>query len=68
MFFEEKKILFEDDIHFSLGLPRIPGTENSTKSKFLRFLNHYTIHFLYAVFATGELVIASCMGLVFEKN
>ena len=68
MFFEEKKILFEDDIHFSLALPRILGTENSRKSKFLRFSNYFTVHFLYVVFAIGELETASSMALVFEKN
>lgn len=68
MFFEEKKILFEDDIHFYLALPRTLGTENSTKSKFLRFSNYYMFRFLYVVFATGELEIASSMAFVFEKN
>lgn len=68
MFFEEKKILFEDDIHFSLVSPRIIRAENSAKSRFLSFSNHHSIHFLYAALAIGELEIAASIALVLEET
>lgn len=68
IFFEVKKILFDDDSHFSLVLPRRKGAKIGQSPDSWASQITPVFFFLHAVLAIGELEGAASMALVLKET